>query len=567
MDGQSGYGDGLPVGDSPGLPPFDLSHSSLVQEEGFWTCIPQIRRVKCDEHKPDCQKCSSTGRACEWFSAEDAKQNSITPEPETLLLKPVSNKRILLPLPDSPFSTPEQSRSFTYFRQRTVSQLSGIFDTEFWDFVLLQATHHNETLRHAVVALGALHERFESCDPTVLASNKDYIQGGFALQEYIKAIGTLVRPYQASNRCQADVFLVACLLFAAFEALRGHSGSALSHVHAGVRMLAEIAGQDSPDELPRSTPPKVLDRPLVPLHMLVMLFTRLDTQLRQLQGNDSWPKCIARSWQFPEQGFCAQIPDAFTSIDQARNSMDYAWSDMIQLIEEGRPEVATWPVHVNRNFQTYLDRQALYARSMRWLRAFDAYVENPETKLSPKERKAAKSLRMSAVIGAQALQTAGTESEMDYDQFYDTYADSVEMAAEIVDDPCGDLLEYSLDSQYKAIPKFQLDMGIIVTMFETIWKCRDSRVRRKGIAILERNPRQEGLWDGVVTAKVGREIMKLEQGDLISDYRAEEIPDWRRVLEVDINFDREERKGILMLAKVAGQYDPTRVWVHRTIAW
>lgn len=476
-----------------------------------------------------------------------------------------SNKRILLPLPDSPFYAPEQSRSFTYFRQRTVYHLSGVFDSEFWDFVLLQATHHNETLRHAVVALGSLHERFESCDPGILKSNKDRIQGGFALQEYIKAIGTLTRPTQSSSRVQIDVFLVACSLFAAFEALRGHSGSALSHVHAGVRMLAEVSGQD-PDGLPIHSESRLLECQLVPLPMLVMLFTRLDTQLRQLQGNDHWPKCIARQWQFPEQGFSPDIPEVFLSIDQARNSMDYAWSDMISVIEEGRPEPGSWPMYYNRNFSTFLERQALRARSMRWLRALDALLDNPETRLSPKERKAAKSLRMAALIGAQALETASSETEMEYDKFYQNYAMCVDVAAEIVDDPSGDVLD-DLDSGYKASPRFQLDMGIVVTLFETIWKCRDSKVRRKGIALLERNPRQEGLWDGVVVAKVGREIMKIEQGDLTSNYFAAEIPEWRRVQEVDVKFDQEERKGVLMMSKAASEFDNQRVWIHKVVQW
>lgn len=125
----------------------------------------------------------------------------------------------LLPLPNGPLATTEESRSFDFFRRRTVPQLAGVFNADFWDTILLQATHHNETVRHAVFALGALHERFEACDPSILCSNKEPIQGGFALREYLKAIRSLVNAprLEPASGTQVDIYLVACLLFAAFE--------------------------------------------------------------------------------------------------------------------------------------------------------------------------------------------------------------------------------------------------------------------------------------------------------------------------------------------------------------
>lgn len=58
----------------------------------------------------------------------------------------------------------------------------------------------------------------------------------FALEQYNKAIQHLVQQPQKPN---FDTFLVCCVLFACFESLRGHHGSALSHIRSGVRILSE----------------------------------------------------------------------------------------------------------------------------------------------------------------------------------------------------------------------------------------------------------------------------------------------------------------------------------------
>jgi transcription factor-like protein len=161
-------------------------------------------------------KCTSTGRGCEWFAdQENSRSSSPRPSPNKTSAEP--QKKSILPLPVYPFATQEQSRSFHYFRRRTVNELCGWFSADFWGYVLLQATHHNKTLRHAVLALGSLHEHFEATNTAIIASRRPTIQSEFALKEYTKAIGSLVRPNRPDVQCQTDVYLTACLLFACFE--------------------------------------------------------------------------------------------------------------------------------------------------------------------------------------------------------------------------------------------------------------------------------------------------------------------------------------------------------------
>jgi hypothetical protein len=114
----------------------------------------------------------------------------------------------------------QERRSFEFFCQRTVPELSGAFDNdEFWQRLLLQATHHEPAIRHAAVAVGALHERFEnSVDANLTFKlNEKKTQDAFALQQYSKAIKALLGPQEVQGKQAADVPLMTCVLFIYFE--------------------------------------------------------------------------------------------------------------------------------------------------------------------------------------------------------------------------------------------------------------------------------------------------------------------------------------------------------------
>ena len=83
---------------------------------------------------------------------------------------------------------------------------------------MLQATHHEPGIRHAAVALGCLHERFESGALESSTSLESVDEGGFALQQYMKAISFLVKPSREEGKQAAhDVALMTCVLFVCFE--------------------------------------------------------------------------------------------------------------------------------------------------------------------------------------------------------------------------------------------------------------------------------------------------------------------------------------------------------------
>ena len=204
---------------------------------------------------------------------------------------------------------PAELRSFHFFRTRTAPQLAGYFASDFWDCLVPLSTHHQPAIRHAVVALASLHERFENNDRSILSSNYDVAQGGFALQQYNRAISCLIQPVTIGCQQTLDTSLVACIIFACFEVvspvvaiivgsitqgigirkssltdlqtLRGHYGSAVSHVQNGVKIISSAKGNTA-SQAAQSRSLIASSLPCVSLETLKVIFTRLDYQSHQV---------------------------------------------------------------------------------------------------------------------------------------------------------------------------------------------------------------------------------------------------------------------------------------------
>lgn len=178
-----------------------------------------MRRIKCDEGRPECVKCTSTGRKCDGYLRGNQGSANVA-------LPPSGANKYLSPLAVTPslhdLGSEQERRSFYFFCSRTVVRLSGFFVAGFWNRWVLQAFHHEPAIRHAVIALGSIHERFDGGDVSVLGSNRDATRGGFALEQYNHAIQNLIEPGAKGKRPPFDVCLISCVLFACFEVCQHH---------------------------------------------------------------------------------------------------------------------------------------------------------------------------------------------------------------------------------------------------------------------------------------------------------------------------------------------------------
>lgn len=156
--------------------------------------------MKCDETRPACLRCTSARRVCDGYYY-------VPPQ--------LSSHSDIVPIRAGPsfdiHASPQSRRSFAFFTQRTCPQLAGFFGSDFWERFVLQAAYHESAVRHAIVAIGSLHELFEH--RTLIVDS----QRAFALEQYSLAIRALLVPLSQRGERGVDVCLISCILFTCFE--------------------------------------------------------------------------------------------------------------------------------------------------------------------------------------------------------------------------------------------------------------------------------------------------------------------------------------------------------------
>ncbi|KAF2669649.1 hypothetical protein BT63DRAFT_425330 [Microthyrium microscopicum] len=488
---------------------------------GCKTC--RIRRVKCDEAKPNCNKCSRTGRECEWYSQEEW----IHETPDSVVASRSVSRSISPTTRGLASCSPQELRSYEFFRTRTTPQLAGSFPSEFWSTFLPRSTQHHATLWHAVVALGSIHERFEADDLSVFASNIDSELGGFALKQYTTALSELTKPVRGGNRQDVDVFLAACILFTSFEIMRGHHESALTHVKSGIKIIGEL--QDASTPIGSSLSMVTLStNPSIPIDALTAPFIRLDSQVCELQSTAGrFP--ILQPTHHHEPGFGPIIPPKFTSILEARNCYDYLYNDAIHKASDESASFTS--PSIDESLPLSLATRTAIWRLHLWKAPFDACAAD----LDPTDTASqalADLLRVKHLAASHLFDTSTVGPETKWDRHTNDFYDIVAAASRIATTtPVG----------RKTI---SLDAGIVLPLFNTAWKCRISSLRREALAILASRPRQEGVWDGELSARVGKRIMEVEEEGFGEILDPADLPDWARVIEVNIRFELGQRRAV-----------------------
>jgi hypothetical protein len=175
--------------------------------------IPRIRRIKCDESKPVCQRCAGTGRACGYTHAFNYNSTAHYGR-----LKPLG---LQFSIP----GTRDEKRGFHYYVQKTGPELSSHYDTVLWENLLVQASLAEPALRHAIIGLGSLHEAFQN---KLLDYSPNIIESGFAAKQYTKGICRLRQSLVANGGSEQRIItLLACIIFSSFDSIRGYLTSAL----------------------------------------------------------------------------------------------------------------------------------------------------------------------------------------------------------------------------------------------------------------------------------------------------------------------------------------------------
>ncbi|KAI1073760.1 hypothetical protein F5B20DRAFT_565982 [Whalleya microplaca] len=224
---------------------------------GCLTC--RIRRVKCDESKPSCTRCVSTGRTCDGYGAPQPRRRRHPSSPSTDLrtprIPPPAHRRsppAPRPLAAAIPGTERERRSFHNFRRLAETGLAlhaARARTGFWAHVVPRVGATSAAVRHAAIALGAAWEGMQLRKRAFRHHNyhqyyrDDYAaqMEAFTLQQYNRAIAHLRNKGEDEGEGgRVEVTLLCCLLFICLETSRGDSAATLSHVASGLRIVAAL---------------------------------------------------------------------------------------------------------------------------------------------------------------------------------------------------------------------------------------------------------------------------------------------------------------------------------------
>ncbi|KXH53463.1 C6 zinc finger protein [Colletotrichum salicis] len=187
---------------------------------GCTTC--KIRRSKCDEARPSCARCISTGRRCDDYISPPTTTYSWA---QLLRSWPVNSASSIRAAQPSRARIVYAERTIDFYRKVIGPAFAGSFNSYFWANVVIQMSDQEPVASHAVLALSSVYETF----------NKGAWEASpFAMWHYNEAIKLL------RTTTDRALILFVCVLFICIELLRRNPKDATTHCRHGTNILNEI---------------------------------------------------------------------------------------------------------------------------------------------------------------------------------------------------------------------------------------------------------------------------------------------------------------------------------------
>ena len=476
-----------------------------------------------------CLRCTSTGRTCDGYEFPREQ----TTEPDTTALSSPHRPSVTwsqLFLPSSISATfpgdTQERRIFHRFQVCTVPAFAAGSETGFWESLLLKAGQQEPVVRNAIVALGTLHEDYQTREGKYNNQLIEEPSYQHALQLYGKALRQLNGQLHQGSTQGAKLAIISSILFACFEVLRRNNMAAVIHYQAGLRELTRQmnltkAAAMSPDA---SSPPALKPIPQGELDELLRVFARYDIQACTF----SKPHTEHIDFNLPRV-----LPTSLT-LPEVRMHLDNLLISVYQLVKSNLGMYRYWKrdaVPVNWMIQ----REEATATFEAWLNALENFFHQSTVVLRPADKKSLLGLRLQIRVAIIMLKTCidcGPESS--FDVFEDDFEDMIGQV-ETMGDGLGLRQGQPLDNE--GTP-FTMDLGIIHPLFFIATKCRNWSLRRRAIVELRRAGR-EGVWEGPIMAVVAERILQIEEAGVPW---GEAIPERNRLHEVKKNVAYETRQ-------------------------
>jgi hypothetical protein len=386
---------------------------------------------------------------------------------------------------------PQLQHSLQFFIHHSAPQLAGYFDSPFWQRMLLQSGLHTPAVKHAIAAIGALHERLLIGPGDEDPSNPR--KCGFALEQCNRSIQHLIEPADGK---QADLksLLTACILFTCFEAMQGHCEQAIDHAKQGYALLEQYATdpQSQPCEMGAFT---------AELDQLCMMMQRLQTQSKGLLAEKY--HTVGEDLGLgdaPKPAYFETLHDARIVLEKMINHLSTFFLDL----------------DLNDNFYDMVrdspDKclsQTVWLKA--WEYAFSQLLARKQAELTPSERRGAMVLKAHHLVCEILSSVNLSEGAAGWDRFHRSFTAIVDLAEAVLGTSSQSITSHSRDPSGTPSTKLCFSLGILDPLYEVCARCRDPLLHRRALDLLASHPRQECLWGSWSAWKVGRYLLHLDE--------------------------------------------------------
>lgn len=293
-----------------------------------------MRRLKCGEEKPVCQRCTKAGFICEWETSPSASapsdqgeplpQTSSRPSPQQAVAKATPTARPLDSIlrlcwePAGPYTTIPDYIYLHYFLRHVGPLLSTTKQWQsIWRTTIPQCAWTSKAIRHGIIALAACYEGLRS---------------GFDRHNLVLTkTNSAIRAFR-EEPVDDDVSLIMCRILASLAQSQEDWTAATTHMAWGAKILRQISQS--------TKPPSEVAKTVAPTFMNVLTDSEeltSNTRTMTPQQECIWTELVrfrtiyrrhyvewmANSWSNIHKSMKADLLTAWSTINHAISSALY----------------------------------------------------------------------------------------------------------------------------------------------------------------------------------------------------------------------------------------------------
>ena len=461
------------------------------------------RRIKCDEQKPNCDRCFAKGLACEYIPIktwlfESSKQCSKD-----------ENARDALSPSSVGYFHYVSDRQFQFFVEVTAPllssyhvemglrvykgprQIDGMISSAitFYTVHLPQVMQSSPVLRYAISACSTCHESVE------MIKEPAWRNSSFA-KNYTKALQYMTDP---KSDIPIEHVLVSCLSFASVEFMHGHAFEGVKHILSGAKIIQQYEAATETDENTLC----LLRECFWPVFAVYLGFAG---QAVDRKSDDT----------YNDQNDLTETSalKSLSSLGQGRRQL-FQIAEVIVYLSCEKPK--------EHSFHLLQTRTAL----LQWSSAYYAWKAARLKSSSREARRTETLLEIYAKILAIHSSTSDS-GESTYDYFSDDFRTIVCLLGSIAS-------SYPLETDTRVAKDHTLlyNLGIIYPLFFVALNCRHRKVRESALELLRNINLNEGSWNSCVAYAIANEVKSIEEESarslLATDGRIKYVPIRARV--------------------------------------